>query len=74
MFAPVRSGDSGKPGLFYELKRRNVFRVAALFYSLIESANHAGVEPRAYLREAALRRGQNPGTFTLARDLRSSES
>ena len=49
-------------------------RVAALFYSLIESAKLAGVEPRAYLREATLRAVRSPGTITLARDLKSSES
>ncbi len=42
-------------------------RVAALFYSLIESAKLAGVEPRAYLGEAARRAIRNPGTVTLAR-------
>ncbi len=30
----------------------------------------AGVEPRAYLREATLRAVRNPGTVTLARDLK----
>ncbi len=49
-------------------------RVAALFYSLIESAKLAGVEPRAYLREATLRAVRNPGTVTLARDLKSPEA
>jgi hypothetical protein len=45
-------------------------RVAALFYSLIESAKQAGVEPRAYLGQAAQRAIRNPGTVTLARDLK----
>jgi transposase len=45
-------------------------RVAALFYSLIESAKLCGVEPRAYLGEAARRAIRNPGTVTLARDLK----
>ena len=49
-------------------------RVAALFYSLIESAKLCRVEPRAYLWEATLRAVQSPGTVTLARDLKSSES
>ena len=49
-------------------------RLAVLFYSLIESAKLCGVEPRAYLREATLRAVRNPGTATLARNLRSSES
>ena len=49
-------------------------RVAALFYSLIESAKLAGVESRAYLREATLRAVRNPGTATLAPDLKSLEA
>jgi hypothetical protein len=48
--------------------------VTALFYSPIESAKLAGVEPRGYLREATLRAVRNPGTVTLARDFKSSES
>ncbi len=43
-------------------------------YSLIESAKLCSVEPRAYLREAALRAVRNAGTVTLARELKSSES
>ena len=42
--------------------------MAALFYSLIESAKLAGVEPRAYLGEAACRATRNPGTVMLPRD------
>ena len=49
-------------------------RFLPLFYSLIESAKLAGVEPRGYLREATLRAVRNPGTVTLARDLKSPES
>ena len=48
--------------------------MAALFYSLIESAKLAGVEPRAYLREATLRAVRNPATVTLAGILKSPES
>jgi hypothetical protein len=44
--------------------------VVAAFYSLIESAKLAGVEPRAYLREATLRAVRNPGMVTLASDLK----
>jgi transposase len=47
--------------------------VAALFYSLIESAKLCGVEPRAYLRETTLRAVRNPGAATLASDLKSTE-
>jgi hypothetical protein len=42
-------------------------RVAALFYSLIESAKRAGVEPRAYLREATLRASGTRGGHAPAR-------
>jgi transposase len=45
-------------------------RVAALLYSLIESAKLAGMEPRAYLGEAARRAIRNPGAVTLVRDLK----
>jgi transposase len=48
-------------------------RAAALFYSLIESAELAGVEPRSDLRETTLRAVRNAGTVTLARDLKSPE-
>jgi transposase len=44
-------------------------RVAALFYTLIESAKLAGVEPAAYLAEATRRAIASPGTETLPRDL-----
>ena len=49
-------------------------RVAALLYSLIQSAKLAGMEPGAYLREATLRAVRNPGAVTLARDLESPEA
>jgi len=42
--------------------------------ALIESAKLCGVEPRAYLREVTLRVVRNPGTATLARDLKTPES
>jgi hypothetical protein len=45
-----------------------------LFYSLIESAKLCGVDPRAYLWEVTLRAVRNPGTVTLARDLKSPEA
>ncbi len=40
----------------------------------IELAKLAGVEPRAYLREAAMRSVRTPGTVTLARGLKPPES
>lgn len=47
-------------------------QVAALFYSLFETAKLAGVEPAGYLAEATRRAIANPGTVTLPRDLLSS--
>ncbi len=49
-------------------------QVAALFYSLIESAKLSGIEPAYYLREAAARAIANPGTVTLAADLRATDT
>jgi transposase len=49
-------------------------RIAALFYSLIESAKLCRVEPRAYLREAVVRAVRNPGTATFARDRKPPRS
>ncbi len=45
-------------------------RVAALFYSLLESAKRVGVNPATYLAEATRRAIASPGTVTLPRDLR----
>ena len=49
-------------------------KVAALFYSLIESAKLSGIEPAHYLREAAARAIANPGTVTLPADLRATDT
>ena len=46
-------------------------RVAALFYSLIESAKLVGLEPGAYLAEATHRAIATPGTVTLPAALRT---
>lgn len=46
--------------------------VAALFYSLLESAKLAGLEPAAYLAEATRRAIATPGAVTLPRDLVSA--
>ena len=45
-----------------------------LVFRLIESAKLALVESPIYLGEATLRAVRNPGTVTLARELKSSES
>jgi transposase len=44
-------------------------RVAALFYTLLESAKLAGIDPAIYLAEATRRAIASPGTVTLPRDL-----
>jgi transposase len=46
-------------------------RVAALFYSLIESGKLVGLDPAAYLTAATDRALAAPGTLTLPRDLAS---
>jgi transposase len=43
--------------------------VAALFYSLVESAIACGVEPKSFLRKAALAAIAEPGAVTLPHDL-----
>jgi transposase len=49
-------------------------RVAALCYTLLESAKLAGVEPATYLAEATRRAIATPGTVTLPRDLAAQPS
>jgi hypothetical protein len=44
--------------------------VRELEIALIESAKLCGVEPRAYLSEAARRAIRDPGTVPLPRDLK----
>lgn len=53
----------------YGSKSKRGTEVAALFYSLIESAKLVNLEPLTYLKEAALRAVRNPGTVTLPTDL-----
>jgi hypothetical protein len=75
---PRRSARHGQNDCQTAVGRKNHYgsrsergiRVAALFYSLIESAKLAGVEPRAYLGEVARRAIGSPGAVTLARDLK----
>lgn len=53
----------------YGSKSRRGTEVAALFYSLVESAKLVGVDPHAYLEEAARRALESPGTVTLPHQL-----
>ena len=55
----------------YGSRSRRGTEVAALFYTLLESAKLAGVEPAAYLAEATRRAIAKPGTVTLPRELAS---
>jgi transposase len=53
----------------YGSRSRRGTQVAALFYSLIESAKLCGVEPKAYLLAATRAALANPGTVTLPHSL-----
>jgi hypothetical protein len=53
----------------YGSKSQRGTEVAAIFYSLLESAYLCGVDPKAYLAEAARRAIRAPGTVTLPQDL-----
>ena len=66
---PAIGGAAGEKRRYGSWSERGT-RVAALFCSLIESAKLCGVEPRAYLGEAAPRAIRSPGAVTLARDLK----
>ena len=66
----MRHGRNG-PGLVvgrknhYGSRSKRGTEVAALFYSLIESAKLCGVEPKAYLLHATHAALKNSGTVTL---------
>ena len=49
----------------YGSRSKRGTQVAALFYSLIESAKLCGVEPKAYLLHATRAALNKPGTVTL---------
>lgn len=52
----------------YGSRSKRGTKVAAVLYSLAESAKLAGVEPRSYLIQATRAALQQPGTVTLPRD------
>jgi transposase len=56
----------------YGSRSKRGTEVAALFYSLIESAKLCGVEPKAYLLCATRAALENPGTVTLPHTLLTS--
>ena len=49
----------------YGSRSKRGTEVAALFYTLFESAKLSGVDPKAYVLQAARRAIRNPGTVTL---------
>lgn len=53
----------------YGSKSQRGTEVAAIYYSLVESAKLTGIDPVTYLEEAARRAIANPGTATLPHDL-----
>ncbi|MBU1947527.1 MAG: IS66 family transposase, partial [Candidatus Eisenbacteria bacterium] len=53
----------------YGSRSKRGTEVAALFYSLLESAKLCGVDPKAYLRTALYESIKNPGTVILPSDL-----
>ena len=61
----------GRKNLYSSRSNRGT-AVAALFYSLIESAKLGGVEPKAYLLHATYAALRNPGTVTLPHPLLTS--
>jgi transposase len=53
----------------YGSRSKRGTEVAALFYTMMETAKLSGVDARAYLRHAAIQEIKNPGTVTLPSDL-----
>ena len=53
----------------YGSKSQRGTEVAALYYSLVESAKLTGIDPVTYIEEAARRAIVTPGTATLPHDL-----
>jgi len=53
----------------YGSRSKRGTEVAALFYTMMETAKLSGIDARAYLREAATRTIKKPGTITLPNNL-----
>ena len=53
----------------YGSKSKRGTEVAALYYTLVESAKLSGIDPMSYIEEAARRAILSPGTATLPHDL-----
>lgn len=53
----------------YGSRSKRGTEVAALFYTLLETAKLSDVDPRTYLKQAAVRAIKDPGAVTLPQDL-----
>ena len=53
----------------YGSRSKRGSEVAALFYTIMETAKLSGIDARAYLREAATRAIKDPGAITLPSDM-----
>ena len=53
----------------YGSRSKRGTEVAALFYTMMETAKLSGIDARTYLRQAATRAIKKPGTITLPNDL-----
>ncbi len=54
---------------FYGSRSKRGTEVAALFYTLLETAKLSQVDARVYVRDAALAAIESPGAVTLPSDL-----
>ena len=59
---------------FYGSRSNQGAKTAGIFYTLIETAKLQGVDPSLYLKEAAIRAIQTPGTVTLPKDVIENQS
>jgi len=53
----------------YGSRSKRGTEVAALFYTMMETAKLSGIDARTYLRQAATQAIKKPGTITLPTDL-----
>jgi transposase len=53
----------------YGSRSKRGTEVAALFYTMLETAKLSGIDARTYLRQAATRAIEKPGTITLPSNL-----
>ena len=70
---PGRSANIPRFGVavnkHYGSRSKRGTEVAALFYTMLETAKLSDVDPRTYLEQAPVRAIEAPGAVTLPRDL-----